>query len=132
MPWAADVAEDESPAADKSCRAVHCLILLLVPDARHAHCIKEHIPIKLNLGKIFSWHIHTPRQLLAHPCQVEEKAGQAKEVEDQVVVGDLACLLLQPVDHSLGLQAELWENVDKGRLTTCTCPNKGGDSSKDG
>ena len=64
---------------------------------------------------------------------MEKEAGQAEEVEDQGVVGDLlTCLLLQPVDHSLGLQAELWENVDRGRFATPSRTNKGCDSSKDG
>ena len=109
---------------------MHRLVLLLVPVAGHAHCVEKHVPIKLNLGKIFSWHVHTSRYLLAHPCHVEEEAGQSEEVVQGV--GDLICLLLQPVDHSLGLEAEFWEDVDRGHLTTCSPPNKGGDSSKDG
>ena len=131
MPWAADVAKDESPASDKSCRAVHSLILLLVPGAGHAHCVEEYVTIKLNLGKIFSWHVHTSRQLLAHPCQVEEEAGQAEEV-DQGLFWDLICLLLQPGEHSLGLQLELGKDVNRERLTTWSYPQKGGNSSKDG
>ena len=132
MPWAADVTEDESPASDKSCRAVHSLVLLLVPDAGHTHCVEEHVPIKLNLGKIFSWHIDTSRYLLAHPCHVEEEAGQAEEVVNVQGVGVFFSLPLQPVEHFLSLQAELWEDVDRGHLTTRSLSNKGGDSIKDG
>ena len=130
MPWAADMAEDESPAPDQSCRTVHCLILLLVPGAGHAHRVEEYIPIKLNLSKIFSWHIHTSRQLFAHPCQVEEEAGQAEEVDQGL--WDLICLLLQPGEHSLSLQEELWKDVNRGRLNIQSHPKKGGNSRKDG
>ena len=81
MTWAADVAEDESPPPDKGCRAVHSLVVLLVPGTGHAHCVEEHITIKLNLCKVFTWHIHTAWNVLAHPGQVEQEAGQAGDVD---------------------------------------------------
>ena len=61
---------------------------------------------------------------------MEEQAGQAEEVDQ--VLWDLIRLLLQPGEHSLGLQEELWKDVDRRRLTTRSHPKKGGNSRKDG